>query len=259
MVDRVQAVDRALQLLEEVAASPVPIATPELARRAGVNRATAWRLMNSLEYRDLVERDPATGRYQVGYGAARLARATSLESLARRARPVLEDLAEETTGSAFLQVASAGALIVVAEAKAAGPLLIDLAGIEVPLHCGSVGKMYLSTWNDDELDSFLTKPLEKFTDFTLTDPEDLRASIEEIRRTGVAFNYRDHHDDWCGLSVLVRDRAQRPLAYLNVTLPTVRTTRAALEQLAPRLRVAAELIQQRTQPMPTAEGDPPDS
>ena len=54
MGDRVQAVDRALQLLEEVAASPVPIATPELARRAGVNRATAWRLMNSLEHRDLV-------------------------------------------------------------------------------------------------------------------------------------------------------------------------------------------------------------
>lgn len=259
MVDRVQAVDRALQLLEEVAASPVPIATPELARRAGVNRATAWRLMNSLEYRDLVERDPATGRYQVGYGAARLAKATSLESLARRALPVLAELAQETTGSAFLQVASAGALVVVAEAKAAGPLLIDLAGIDVPLHCGSVGKMYLSTWSDDELDVFLEEPLASFTECTITDPSSLRSSIEEIRRTGVAFNYKDHHADWCGLCVIVSDPASRPLAYLNVTLPTVRTSRAQLEGLAPRLRLAAEIIRQRTQPTAPAEAETKDS
>lgn len=245
MVDRVQAVDRALMLLEEVAASPVPLATPELARRAGVNRATAWRLMNSLEARDLVERDPATGRFRVGYGAARIATAVSLESLARRARPVLERLAETTLGSVYLLASSAGTLVIVDEARAPGPLLIDLARIKVPLHCGSVGKMYLSTWGDDELDDFLSTPLKGFTDATITDPAVLRAALEEIRRTGVAFNYRDHHDDWCGVCVQVRDRAGRPLAYLNVTLPTVRTPRAALRDLVPQVQGAAADIEQR--------------
>lgn len=255
MGDRVQAVDRALLLLEELAASPVPLATPELARRAGVNRATAWRLLNSLEHRDLAERDPATGRYQVGYGAARIARATSLDSLARRSRPVLERLAQATSGSAYLLVASSGSLVVVDEARAAGPLLIDLAGIDVPLHCGSVGKMHLSTWDEDELRDFLERPLPPFTEMTITEPARLRATLEEIRRSGVSFNFRDHHDDWCGVCVLVRDRAGRPLAYLNVTLPTVRTSRDDLDALVPTMKQAAGELEERLRAWPRDEAE----
>jgi DNA-binding IclR family transcriptional regulator len=39
VADRVQSVERALMLLEEVAASPVPPTAPEIAQRAGINRA----------------------------------------------------------------------------------------------------------------------------------------------------------------------------------------------------------------------------
>ncbi|MEY2965235.1 MAG: hypothetical protein RLZZ228_1048 [Actinomycetota bacterium] len=244
MADRVQAVDRALDLLEEVAASLEPLATPELARRAGINRATAWRLLNSLEASDLVERDPATGRYQVGYGAARFARATDLGSLARRCRPILEELARETDGSAYLLVDSARNLLVVDEVKASGPLQIDLARVQVPLHCGSVGKMFVSTWTDSEVDEFLSSPLERFTDATITEPIDFRRTLEEIRETGASFNYRDHHDDWCGVCVPVRDRARRVQAYLNVTKPTVRTTRADLDGLIAPMQRAAAAIEQ---------------
>ena len=243
MADRVQAVDRALALLEEVAASPEPLATPELARRAGVNRATAWRLLNSLEASDLVERDPATGRFQVGYGAARFARATDLGSLARRSRPILEALARETDGSVYLIVDSARSLVVVDEVKAAGPLQIDLARVNVPLHCGSVGKMFLSTWSDAELDDFLAQPLERFTDATITNPAAFRDTLTEIRTSGISFNYRDHHDDWCGVCVAIRDRAGRIQAYLNVTKPTVRTARADLDQIVPPLQRAASAIE----------------
>src|SRR5919112_6806135 len=105
MSDRVEAVERALLLLEEVAASEVPPSAPEIARRAGVNRGTAWRLLSTLEHFDLVERDPDSGRYTVAYGTVRLSMATNAYSLVRRARPVLERLATETDGTVFLEVA----------------------------------------------------------------------------------------------------------------------------------------------------------
>lgn len=245
MVDRVQAVDRALLLLEEIAASPEPLTTPELARRAGVNRATAWRLLNSLEHRDLVERDPSTQRFHIGYGALRIARARSLEAFARRARPTLVRLAEDTRGGVYLVVSSAGGSVIVDEIKAPGPLLVDLANVTVPLHCGSVGKMILSTWKSDEVDGFLEQPLEQVTPETITDPVALRRCLEEARRTGVTFNYGEHHPDWCGLCVMIRDRAARPLAFLNVTLPTVHTSHDALRSLAPRMIEAAAEIESR--------------
>jgi len=74
-VQRIQAVDRAIVLLKAVAASTTPPTVLELARRCGINRATAWRLLRTLEHHGLVDRDVVTQRYMVGYGATVIASA----------------------------------------------------------------------------------------------------------------------------------------------------------------------------------------
>ena len=247
MPDRVQAVERALLLLEEIAATRNPLTAPEIARRAGINRATAWRLLSTLEHFDLIERHPLTGRYSVAYGAVRLSLATDASSLVRRARPVLERLAAQTDGNVFLEVASRGALIVLDEARPASPIQVDIAGIEVPLHCGSVGKLYLASLPEDELAQYLSSPLPALTPYTVTDPEVLRAELEECRRTGIAMNYMEHQEEWCGITAAVRDHAGRDLAYLNVTLPTYRWAEPALAGLATPLRSAGAEIEERVQ------------
>ena len=56
-MQRIQAVDRAIVLLKAVAASTTPPTVLELARRCGINRATAWRLLRTLEHHGLVDRD----------------------------------------------------------------------------------------------------------------------------------------------------------------------------------------------------------
>ncbi|MBL1118631.1 IclR family transcriptional regulator [Streptomyces sp. 110] len=245
MSDRVQAVERALLLLEEVAASPVPPTAPEIAQRAGVNRATAWRLLSTLEHFDLVERDPLSGRYTIAYGTVRLARATDESLLIRRARPALERLAARTDGSAFLEVATRGTLVVLDEARPASPVHVDLAGIDVPLHCGSAGKLYLASLPEQELADRLAAPLARPTPYTITNPSALRDEIDACRRTGVAVNYKEHQEEWCGITAAVRDRAGRDLAYVNLTLPTYRWTDPELRALAPLLKEAAGEIEDR--------------
>ena len=69
---RVQSVERALALLDAIAAgSPRGSTVAELALACGINRATAWRLLATLEGRGLVDRDPATSRYQIGRASCR--------------------------------------------------------------------------------------------------------------------------------------------------------------------------------------------
>ena len=70
---RIQAVDRAVLLLKSVATSTTPPTVLELARACGINRSTAWRLLRTLEYHGLIDRDPVTQRYTVGYGAITIA------------------------------------------------------------------------------------------------------------------------------------------------------------------------------------------
>jgi DNA-binding IclR family transcriptional regulator len=239
VAQRVQAVERALALLEAVVGSSDPPTVAELAALARVNRATAWRLLNTLVHFGLVERDDHSGRYRIGPGAFRYAAAADLDGLARRSRSVLADVAESTGGSVYLEIGTGGVLTLVAEHRCSALVAVDVAGLRVPLHCGSVGKLYLATWAPAELDALLAEGLEACTERTITDPGTLRAAIAEAGRTGVATNYGEHRLEWCGITVAVRTAAGRDLAYLNVTLPTVTTSLPQLVLLTPTLQDAA--------------------
>lgn len=242
MTQRVQSVERALGLLEALASASVPPTIPELARTAKVNRATAWRLMNTLIHFDLAERDEVTGRYKVGSGALRLAAATDSSNLIRRAHPVLEKISQLTGGSSFLEIATRGELVVMDHVRATSPIQVDLAGLHVPLHCGSVGKLYLASLTDSELNDYLKKTLPSLTKYTHTKPLQLRKEIMEARVTGIAYNYKEHREEWCGISASVRDKAGRSIAYLNITLPTFNTKEEKLKSFTPAMIKAANEV-----------------
>jgi IclR family acetate operon transcriptional repressor len=242
MTQRVQSVERALGLLDALASYSSPPTIPELAKAAKVNRATAWRLMKTLVAFELAERDEITGTYKVGPGALRLAAATDNSSFVRRARPLLEKVASKTNGSAFLEIATRGELIVMDQVRSNSPIQVDLAGMVVPLHCGSVGKLYLATLSDEELNEYLKKKLPALTKYTITKPLQLKKEILEARVTGIAINYKEHREEWCGISAAIQDRAGRSIAYLNVTLPTFNNSKEKVKALSPILTSAASEI-----------------
>jgi len=238
----VQSVERALTMLEEISASPTPPTVSEIASRAGVNRGTAWRLLATLEHFQLIERDPHTGRYAVGYAATRIAASSGASALVRRTRPVLERLGAELDECVYLQVASGEKMIVLDEVRASRPVQVDLANLDVPLHCGSVGKLFLAFLPECEREEFLARPLERFTPRTIADPDRLRADLARARRDRFSVAYEEHLADWGGVTAVACDRRGAPLAYLNVTVPSYRYTPDTLTELsAPLLRAAADL------------------
>lgn len=239
-------------MLEEIAGSAAPVSASEAAVRAGVNRGTAWRLLATLEHFQLVERDPVSGRYAAGFGAARIAAASRVPALVRRGRPVLEKLGAELDENCYLQVAGGPTMLVVDEVRAQRPVKVELADIEVPLHCGSVGKIYLADLPEAELAEFLRTPLERFTPGTVTDPAALRAELAGVRAAGYAVAHQEHLPEWGGVTAAARDRQGRPLAYLNVTVPSYRYTRETLSALSVPLLAAAGELERRLNLTPGA-------
>lgn len=245
MTQRVQSVERALSLLEAVASSDYPLSVPELAKRSGVNRATAWRLMNTLEFFDLVSKDSQSGRFRVGAGALRIAAAADLGGWAALVRSELEEVSEVTGGNAFLEIHSRGQLLVIDECRAPSLIQIDIAGMKVPHHCASAGKLYLASLPDPLLDEYLEHPLSSESPETITDPAVLRVEIEQARLTGIAFNYREHRVEWCGISAAIRNNQGRDIAYVNSTVSSYYVSRQQLEDFAPFMTDIAHRMSDR--------------
>lgn len=98
-----QTLDRGLVVLELVAASPSGLTVAELAQRVDVHRAVCYRLVATLSGHGLVSRG-ADGRVRLGAAVRHLALRLQPQ-LVNAARPVLADLANRTSMSAFLSLA----------------------------------------------------------------------------------------------------------------------------------------------------------
>lgn len=127
------AVDKALDLLEAVADAEAPPRLSEAAARAGLHRATAYRVLAGLVERGWVTR--VGDRYLPGTVLVRLARQAPARSLAALGRPVLEELAGRTGMMANLQVLTAERSRVVEVVRPERLSMIsDLRGELLPAH-----------------------------------------------------------------------------------------------------------------------------
>jgi DNA-binding IclR family transcriptional regulator len=213
---RIQSIDRAVELLDTIAAAPEPETAPALADRCGLNRSTAWRILATLEHHGLVERDPASKRYSLGFGVLKLAAAAGHEPLVRLAHPVMRRLAEATGETVNLAVARQLELVYADQVQAPHVMAPNWLGHTVPLHATSTGKAFLAALPADELDALLRSRLERFTETTITEPGALRAELGEVRSRGYAVSRGELEDALWGVSAVARDADLRPAAVVSV-------------------------------------------
>jgi DNA-binding IclR family transcriptional regulator len=221
---RVQSVDRALQLLAVVAAAaPRGETAAVLASQCDINRATAWRLLATLEAHGLVERDPSTNRYKIGLALIRMSAAVGYDGLVRRARPILERVSAQTGETADLAVAGTHGVTYVGEVAPPSVMAINWLAREVPLHATSTGKAFLAWLPPDEALGLLERPLRGFTDTTLTDPDVLLEALAETRARGYAECAGELEPTLYGVSAPVLNATdRRPLAVFSIWGPVDR-------------------------------------
>jgi DNA-binding IclR family transcriptional regulator len=239
---RIQSIDRAVELLEAIAGAPEPETGPALADASGLNRSTAWRILATLEHHGLVERDPDSNRYSLGFAVLKLAAAAGHEPLVRLAHPVLRRLADATGETVNVAVARRLELVYADQVQARHVMAPNWLGHTVPLHATSTGKAFLAALPSEELDALLRAPLERFTDTTITDPDALRGELERVRDHGYAVSHGELEPALWGVSAAARDAAGRPAAVVSVWGADARV-RERLDELGERASAAARELQ----------------
>jgi DNA-binding IclR family transcriptional regulator len=212
----IQSVDRAAALLKTIADSDQPPTVAELASACGLNRSTAWRLLATLDAQGLVERDPVSQRYRLGYALLRIAASADHEPLVRRARPVLERLSLETREAASLAIARRFNLVYVDQVDPPQIVAPNWLGRPVPLHATSTGKAYLASLTREERDSVLPARFERFTRTTVTDRRKLERQLDDVQRKGWAVCFGELEDTLFGASAVVASEQGRPIAIVSV-------------------------------------------
>lgn len=238
---RVQSVERAAALLRAVAsaAHPREAVVSALAARCGLNRATAWRILTTLEHEGLVGRDRDTGRWSIGPALGRLVGGHDAHALVRDATPTLTELAEKTGETAAIALPSGGRLRYADEVASPSIVAVHWKERTVPLHATSTGKAYLAFASDEYVESALRAPLEHFTRTTVTDAAALRVELGAIRSSGYSTCRGEYELSAYGVSSPILDRAGRPVAVLSIWGPRHRLPEERFPELGELLVDAA--------------------
>lgn len=219
----------------------------ELGRRLGVHKATASRLAATLAERGLVERDPSTERYRLGFGLIRLAGAAMAGlDLVSTARPVVEDLAETTRETVTLGVRSGEDVVSIDQVTGTRSIVsVSWVGRRNPLHTTSTGKVFLAFMGDEERDGLLARPLERTTKRTVVDPAQLRTQLDEIRRRGYAQTLEELEEGLNAVAAPVIQADGEVVAALSVSGPAFRVRPVDLPRLGRVTIEAATTISRR--------------
>jgi DNA-binding IclR family transcriptional regulator len=239
-------VTRALKTLELVAEAG-ELGVTELGRRLGVHKATASRLAATLAERGLLERDSSTDRYRLGFGLIRLAGAAMAGlDLVRTARPMLEELAEETRETVTLGVLSGEEVVSIDQVTGTRSIVsVSWVGKRTSLHTTSTGKILLAFMDDAELDRRLGSALERETRRTIVDVAQLRTQLGEIRRRGYAQTLEELEEGLNAVAAPVRQADGQVVAALSVSGPAFRMRPVDLPRVGRLTMEAAGTISRR--------------
>ncbi|MDH4160090.1 MAG: IclR family transcriptional regulator [Actinomycetota bacterium] len=243
-----QLVDRVADVLEVLADAGRPVSVTELATQVGVHKATASRLLATMAARGLVRRE--SSGYRLGPSLARLAATAVAElELVDLARPVLRDLAEQTSEATYLSVPHRGAVLYVEQftPRRAGKVG-DWTGRMGPLHCSSSGKVFAAFGAVEDLGSGLTSPLPVLARRTISDPEDFYRLLPRIRRQGYAVSSDESEDGQTSVAAPVVTPDGQVVAALGIGLPTQRCAPGQLAGLGKAAAAAAHALGNRIGP-----------
>jgi IclR family acetate operon transcriptional repressor len=221
-MSRVQSIERAFAVLGALTDGPVGVT--EVAERVELPKSTVARLLGSLVREGVVEQVPGDTRYRLGARIVTLAAGVvPLRSMVALARPVLVELASALGEAAGLSVPDGFAVHYVDQVDTAQQVQIrDWTGTRAPMHAVSSGLVLLALLPPSTLDAFLARPLERFTDRTVTEPAAIRSRLADVRRDGYAWVHEEFAEGLNSVAAPIEDRTGVVVAAVHMHGPSYR-------------------------------------
>jgi DNA-binding IclR family transcriptional regulator len=183
----VPALEKGLDILEALAQAESPLTQAELARKLGRSSSELFRMLNCLEKRRYILKDPASSTYDLSLHLYALAQRRNPQSaLLEAARLPLLEFVRQTGESVHLSVLDRHRLVVLTQTSTHQPVQLSIqpgSSFE-PLHTAS-GRLLLASMPEPDLEAWLKDHL-TWQKASPTQRKLWRESFTQIRRLHVS-------------------------------------------------------------------------
>ncbi|MEV6639723.1 IclR family transcriptional regulator [Amycolatopsis sp. NPDC051371] len=224
-------VHRAAAILQVLGSAEVAergsLGVVEIARRVGREKTQVSRALRVLEDTGLVERDPDTLGYRLGWRMFTMAVNVGQQRLLAEAPAVLRRLVTAVHERVHLSVLDDDSVLtVLSESPMRAVQTAGWVGRATPLHTTSAGRALLFDHADDDVRRlFADIPFAPAGPRAPKDVDDLLTRLQEARHLGYALADEEFEEGLVGAAAPIRDFRGRVCAALNVSAPKFRLER----------------------------------
>lgn len=242
----VQSLDRALDLLEAFPKLGPEIGLTDIAEEVGLNKATAYRLLSTLEQRGFLERSPYDRRYRLGVRLFELgAYYQNQINVRHMALPALSNLVETIHEAAFLCVRDGNDALCVERMEAEQEVKIFAlrVGGRLPLHTGAAPRVLIAGFTPQEVEEYANRTgLPGFTSKTITSLEGLFKDIQLTLKQGYTISIEDVTPGIVAVGAPVRDYSGNIIASISISGLHSRFDAARFREVAQEVKHSAQRI-----------------
>jgi len=195
MLPLAPAVAHAIKLIELLSIEPEALGISEISRRLGLNKNMVYRILNTLEEEKWVYSDEEFGgKYRL---TLRPFQITSMLvtrlSLNTVAVPYLYNLWKKNGDSIYLGILKDNKVVYIQHFDSIHNVRVaGVIGGSYPLHCSAPGKVLLAYSDDNIIEQYCAKGLEKFTENTIIDKFSFTEHLTKIRTDGYAVDLEEY-------------------------------------------------------------------
>lgn len=245
--DSIRAIDRTIDVLHVFTFENTELSLAQICAEVCLPKTTVFRILTTLEQRNIIIQDSQTGKYRLGYEVMKMGViAQEANTLSKVAHEEMEEISRVTGQTCNIYIRDGFERLCIAQV--AGTQYVrrySYLGAHQPLHCGA-GKLLLAYASEDFQKSFFnTVSLERFTEKTVTDPTELQRELKEICQEGYSVTLGERDDSSAMVSVPLYDYTQQVVASITISGPISSFTEKNISAYIEQLQQAAQKVSQK--------------
>lgn len=217
--ERLSSVATAARILREFGKHSTQLGVSQLARRVGVGKSTAHRVIWTLVEEGLLEKVEETGLFRLTTTMRSLgASAETAQRLHEAATIPLDQLRRATPGTLHIAILDGADVLYIERREGLGAIPVFRAvGSRNAAHVTSSGKALLAFLPPDRQQRLVQEMrLAPKTSRTITSRADFLAELARVRRQGYAENRGESQPGMCSIAAPIRDRLGHVVASVSV-------------------------------------------
>lgn len=236
--------EKSLAILEYISRHTEGKTLLEITDYAELPKSSVHNILQTFLNLGYINRDRKSNLYTLGLRAFELGtRYIEKDELFRACKDVLKVITRETEETSHFGILDGSEVVYIHKNESTQPIrMVSNIGKRNPAHATALGKALLSGLTDEEIiQLYENQSLAGLTDKTVTALEALLKQVEEIRKTGIAYESEESTPNVQCVAVPVKQKNGNVVAAISVSIPIFRIQKDLSSYIASLQAGAREL------------------